>query len=382
MAIGRSNPGIEVRYAGRVGVQQRLLPSYRVVFIDTLAAACSHGLSIFAGESGPGEAIATTRNLNLASFYPARNRHFGRVDSAYYFIWQQGLIDWLEDWQPDALILEANPRYINSRQAIRWMHARQRPVIGWGLGAPQYTSTGMFTNFLRKLRSNFLLSLDALIAYSHRGADEYKAQGFPAEKIYIAQNAVSTRPAKPYPERTTGPGERRTVLFVGRLQVRKRIDNLLVACANLPEAIRPALWIVGDGPARTDFEALAQKIYPEARFLGAVHGPELARLFRDADLFVLPGTGGLAVQEAMSYGLPVIVAEGDGTQNDLVRSENGWLVPPDDQARLQLALGEALSNSDRLRHMGRESYRIVSQEINVETMVESFIQALNHTRAT
>jgi glycosyltransferase involved in cell wall biosynthesis len=365
-----------------VGVQQRLLPSYRVVFFDTLAAACSLGLSVFAGEPGLGEAIATTRNLNLASFYPARNRHFGRVDSAYYFLWQQGLIDWLEYWQPDALILEANPRYINSRQAIRWMHARQRPVIGWGLGAPQYTSTGMFTNFLRKLRSNFLLSLDALIAYSHRGAEEYKTQGFPAEKIYIAQNAVSTRPAKPYPERTAEHGERRTVLFVGRLQVRKRIDNLLVACANLPEAIRPALWIVGDGPARTDFEALAQKIYPEARFLGAVHGPELARLFRDADLFVLPGTGGLAVQEAMSYGLPVIVAEGDGTQNDLVRSENGWLVPPDDQARLQLALEEALSNLDRLRHMGRESYRIVSQEINVETMVESFIQALNNTRAT
>ena len=41
--------------------------------------------------------------------------------------------------------------------------------------------------------------------------------------------------------------------------------------------------------------------------------------FAGADLFVLPGTGGLAVQEAMSYALPVIVAKGDGTQEDLVR---------------------------------------------------------------
>jgi glycosyltransferase involved in cell wall biosynthesis len=382
MAVGSSTPENEIEYPGRAGVQQRLLPGYRVTFFDMLSAACSRGLSVFAGEPGPGEAIAITRNLNLASYYPARNRHFGRVDSAYYFLWQQGLIDWLEHWQPDVIILEANPRYITSRQAIRWMHARRRPVIGWGLGAPQYTSSGLFTYFLRKLRSNFLLSLDALIAYSQRGADEYEAQGFPADKIFVAQNAVSTRPAKPYPERTTGPGKRRTVLFVGRLQVRKRIDNLLVACANLPQAICPALWIVGEGPARAEFEELAQRIYPETRFFGAVHGSELARLFREADLFVLPGTGGLAVQEAMSYGLPVVVAEGDGTQNDLVSSENGWLVPPDDQDGLQKALQEALSNPDRLRSMGRESHRIVSQEINVEKMVEVFVQALNNTTVT
>lgn len=375
-----SNPKIDVKYTGKAGVQQRLLPSYRVVFFDTLAVACSRGLSVFAGEPGPGEAITTTQKLNVASFHFARNWNIGGVDSAYYFLWQRGLITWLEDWQPDALILEANPRYITSRQAIRWMHARQRPVIGWGLGAPPYTSKSLFTDFLRKYRKDFLLSFDALIAYSQRGADEYKAEGFAIEKIYVAQNAVAKRPVDRFPERIAQPRIPRTILFVGRLQTRKRIDNLLVACANLPITIRPRLWIVGDGPARKEFEELAQRIYPATKFWGAVHGLDLATLFREADLFVLPGTGGLAVQEAMAYGLPVIVAEGDGTQNDLVRSKNGWVVPPDDQGRLQLALQEALSNPDRLRSMGRESYRIVSQEINVEKMVGVFLQALNHIR--
>ena len=382
MTVEPSNPGIDTKYTGRVGVQQRLLPSYRVVFFDTLAAACSRGLSVFAGEPGRGEAITTTQKLNVASYYFARNWHFGRTDSTYYFLWQRGLIAWLEYWQPDALILEANPRYKTSRQAIRWMHARQRPVIGWGLGAPPYTSRSPFTDFLRKYRKDFLLSFDALIAYSQRGAEEYRAEGFPIGKIYVAQNAVTKRPVDLFPERMAQPGKPCTILFVGRLQARKRIDNLLVACASLPLTIRPRLWIVGDGPAREEFEELAQKIYPATQFLGAVHGPELVTLFREADLFVLPGTGGLAVQEAMAYGLPVIVAEGDGTQNDLVRSENGWLVPSDDQGGLQLALQEALSNPDRLRSMGRESYRIVSQDINVEKMVEVFVQALNHIRVS
>jgi glycosyltransferase involved in cell wall biosynthesis len=167
------------------------------------------------------------------------------------------------------------------------------------------------------------------------------------------------------------------VLFVGRLQARKRIDSLLRACAALPAALQPRLVIVGDGPARPEFEALAARVFPQAQFAGARHGAELEAYFAAADVFVLPGTGGLAVQQAMSYGLPVVVAEADGTQNDLVRPENGWLIPPDDLDALVAALCTALSDPARLRRMGAASYRIVSQEVNLEEMVGVFVQALS-----
>ena len=141
--------------------------------------------------------------------------------------------------------------------------------------------------------------------------------------------------------------------------------------------VQPSLIIVGDGPERGNLEALAQRVYPSAQFVGARHGDELTPYFAEADLFVLPGTGGLAVQQAMSHGLPVIVAKGDGTQDDLVRSENGWQIPPEDYNALVGILRDALSDIPRLRVMGEESYRIVSQEINLEKMVESFVGALN-----
>ncbi|NUM49189.1 MAG: glycosyltransferase family 4 protein, partial [Anaerolineales bacterium] len=181
----------------------------------------------------------------------------------------------------------------------------------------------------------------------------------------------------PPPPRPSTPHPPLTLLFVGRLQTRKRLDLLLHACATLPPDLQPHLIIVGDGPARQEFQTLAAQIYPRAEFVGAKHGPDLAPYFTAADLFVLPGTGGLAVQEAMSYGLPAIVAEGDGTQDALVRPDNGWLVPPDDLPGLCATLADALSAPPRLRHMGIESYRIVSEEINLENMVQSFIQALN-----
>ena len=88
----------------------------------------------------------------------------------------------------------------------------------------------------------------------------------------------------------------------------------------------------------------------------------------------------MAVQEAMSYGLPVLVAQGDGTQDDLGRPGHGWQVTPGDQAGFTAALREALSDLARLRLMGAESYRIVSEEINLETMVDSFVGALESVR--
>ena len=83
----------------------------------------------------------------------------------------------------------------------------------------------------------------------------------------------------------------------------------------------------------------------------------------------------------MSHGLPVIVAQGDGTQDDLVRAGNGWQVPPDDFEALLAALKQALSDIPRLRRMGAESYRIVAEEINLERMVEAFVEALNGSSA-
>jgi glycosyltransferase involved in cell wall biosynthesis len=166
-----------------------------------------------------------------------------------------------------------------------------------------------------------------------------------------------------------------TILFVGRLQARKRVDYLLKACAQLDSNLR--LVIVGDGPEREKLESLAKEVYPNAEFRGARHGAELKPYFTEADLFVLPGTGGLAIQEAMSYGLPVIVAQGDGTQDDLVRKESGWQTPPGDFDALVSTMKNALSDVARLRRMGEESYRIVKEEINIEKMVEAFVTALN-----
>lgn len=354
----------------RLGLQQRVLASYRVPFFDALAVDCPKGLGIFAGAPRPAESIDSGALPQVAQFFPAHNRHLFR--GAFYLCWQSGLLEWLESWQPEVLVIEANPRYLRTPAMIHWMHARHRPVIGWGLGA------GARPGMLSGLRRKFLGQFDALITYSQQGAGEYARSGFPGERILVAPNAVAPRPANPLPERfpdfNSGGA---VILFVGRLQSRKRVDLLVRACAALPGRLNPCLWIVGDGPEKAQLEDLARQVYPKAEFFGARYGAELEPLFLKADLFVLPGTGGLAVQQAMSFGLPVIAAEADGTQADLVRPQNGWCVPPGDLDALVRTLKTALEDVARLRQMGQVSYQIVSEEINLERMVQVFEQAVH-----
>ncbi len=135
------------RFQGRLAVQQRVLPSYRVPFFDLLASACEGGMSLFTGLPRPSEGITTTNQLQIANYKSGKNIHL--FSGPLYLCYQRGLMDWLKHWNPDALIVEANPRYLSTASAVRWMHKRNRPVIGWGLGSPP------IRGYLKQRRASF-----------------------------------------------------------------------------------------------------------------------------------------------------------------------------------------------------------------------------------
>lgn len=364
-------------FRGRLGIQQRVLANYRAPFFDALARYCEKGLSVGSGLPLPEESITIATSLEVTQQYKLHNLHLFK--GSMLLCYQRGIKEWLCDWEPDALIMEINTRTISNHMALRWMKKRSRPVLGWGLGSPSPAGLPRVQKLIRQLLIKSVLKphlqgFTGLLTYSHKGATEYTSLGYPADRIFVAPNAVATGTSRALPTRPHGFSERPNILFVGRLQGRKRIDVLLRACASLPEEIQPNLTIIGQGPELNSLSSLARNIYPKVKFHGAIHGSELAPFFKAADLFILPGTGGLAVQEAMSYGLPIIIGEGDGTNDDLVRPENGWqFTKPEALAGI---LQEALSNVSRLRKMGEASYRIVTEEINLEKMVSAFLFAL------
>src|SRR5512138_251426 len=99
------------RFAGRLAVQQRVLPNYRAPFFDLLASACDGGMSLFTGLPRKSEGITTTNKLQITNYHLGQNLHL--FSGSLYLCYQRGLIAWLEGWNPNALVVEANPRYLS-----------------------------------------------------------------------------------------------------------------------------------------------------------------------------------------------------------------------------------------------------------------------------
>jgi glycosyltransferase involved in cell wall biosynthesis len=374
-------------YTGKVGVQQRVLARYRVPLFDQLALELPGGLEVFAGEPRPEEHIVTGTGIPNATYVEARNRHIGR--GPLYFCWQRGYKRWLKSANLEALIVAADPRILSTYLAIRYMHSRRRPVIGWGLGTLNESSGRVGLSVLSRLRSRFYRSFDAVIAYSSKAADDYRRAGIPDERIFIAHNAVSTEAADAARTRFPSDGEEvrkwrsghglsgMTLICVGRLISAKRLDLLIEACRSIGDGCE--LLIVGDGPERARLERIAAKRFPSTTFLGHQEGDALSIAFASADVFVLPGTGGLAIFEAMAYGKPVIVGQGDGTEADLVREgRNGRLVRPDDLGELTGAIRKYVGHPEMIVSEGRESRKIIDEEASIERMVLTFVSALKY----
>jgi glycosyltransferase involved in cell wall biosynthesis len=148
-----------------------------------------------------------------------------------------------------------------------------------------------------------------------------------------------------------------TVLFVSKLQVRKRCSDLVAAFAALRPGTAAQLLIVGDGEERGRLEALVRaQGLPNVRFAGFRNQSELPAFYDLCDLFVLPSERepwGLVVNEAMNAGRPVVASDAVGAARDLVRhGQSGFVYPVGDVARLRDCLQILLDHRELRLKMG------------------------------
>lgn len=121
------------------------------------------------------------------------------------------------------------------------------------------------------------------------------------------------------------PPEAVVLLWAGKITPVKNPQLLVEALALLQEPLRRrlALVVVGDGPLRESFETQLEPLLPgRCRFTGFRNQSEMGRFHALADALVFPSrqgeTWGLVVNEALQFGLPVLVSNHAGCARDLV----------------------------------------------------------------
>jgi len=167
---------------------------------------------------------------------------------------------------------------------------------------------------------------DAVITVSQHSRDELVAAGVPPARVHVVTEGVATPPPTAgWPE--AWPGDGLKLLYLGRLEERKRPD---LAVAALRRAGVPAsLVIAGEGPLADQLAGAG------VRLVGRVSEEDKWRLYDSADVLLFGSTlegFGLVVAEAQSRGVPVIAAAGTATREALADGESGLLVTPDADA--------------------------------------------------
>ena len=355
-------------------IRQRVLTDYRTDLFELIGAACSGGCTVFSGSPKPSEGIGTGGSLAAANYISVENRTY--LKGVFETHRQPGLKQHLKNSLPSIYVTVPNPRLIDSFSTSRYLRKQGIPCVAWGIGTTDFWDKP-FKSLRKIYRKTFLNQFDAFLCYGTKAAAQYAALGFDEERIFPIFNATKARPSGPPPERSNQFTAVPKIITIGRLIESKGFDRLIDAASILQQkGIKLQVWIVGDGPDRTRLEKLSGDIKAPVEFLGRKTGEDLSRICEQSDLFVLPGLGGLAIQEAMTFALPIIVTEADGTEVDLVR-ENGWVVKKNDVDKLANAIQLAIRDPQSLRLRGLESYRIVQEEINLEMMAERFVQSAN-----
>jgi glycosyltransferase involved in cell wall biosynthesis len=171
------------------------------------------------------------------------------------------------------------------------------------------------------------------------------------------------------------PGDAPVFLMVGRFAAPKDQPSLIRAFSSgRLQALGAHLLLAGDGPGRSESEALARSlgVHRRVRFLG-VRG-DVPRLLAAAVAFVLVSRwegSPVSVMEAMAAGRPV-VATAVGCIPELVVGAAGRLVTPGDGAALEAALHALASDRAAACAAGTAAGRIACERFDVSTTADAY----------
>jgi glycosyltransferase involved in cell wall biosynthesis len=225
----------------------------------------------------------------------------------------------------------------------------------------------------------------AILAYSSAAARTVAALGVPPERVVVCHNGLDVsdvlthgdaiRDAAAATRREEQLGTEIVFLYVGRLTAGKKVDVLIDAFAELDMAYDCVLWIVGDGPDLGPLQERASRLQNRTiRFWGRkLDGVE--KYFAAADCVVLPGSGGLALNQAMALGVPCICGMADGTADDLVMDDvTGWRFGNDDPGSLKAAMERAIEarRAGSLSKIGEAARDHLLATSTVDRMVDTF----------
>lgn len=232
---------------------------------------------------------------------------------------------------------------------------------------------------------------DGALAYASLGKEIMPTYGIAPDKVFVTYNSNNTdamfsikeqlSKEKNIPEKNS-----HRIIHVGRLVKWKRVDLLIDAFSKIaPSFPQAELVVVGGGPEMENLKGQAAGLHLAEKviFTGPIHDNETIASYLSASaIYVLAGMGGLSINDAMTFGLPVICSVCDGTEQDLIiDNKNGLFFEENNVDDLTRKLLILLKDPDRASGMGEESRKIIRDKVNLDTVSDRYIEAYKNILA-
>lgn len=265
--------------------------------------------------------------------------------------------------------------------------AINRVLLATGLILPVKWAQWLYRRALLAIDKRARNHVDAHVNY----VEAYEllgSYGIPREKIFITRNSPDTDLLLSVKDSLAGtppilPHNPYRLLHVGRLVAWKRVDMLIRAFSRVREHFPEAeLLVIGTGPDEAALKKLAQdmKLGTSVIFTGGVYDLQLlGQYFMATSLYVLAGMGGLSINDAMCFGLPILCSVCDGTEKILVREGiNGRYFRDGDEDDLVEKIIWFFDHAGQLQEMGRKSEEIIRNEVNIHTVINGYMNAFHY----
>jgi len=262
---------------------------------------------------------------------------------------------------------------------IEVMNFTGTPKIGWFHATTINDPWEFPTNLIVEPVQMWLRSkLSGMVAISTSSRQVWK-KVFGREGIIIS-GGVDTAKYANAPVLDLGDKEEIKLLFVGRLDARKGILDLMRAMSMVPKSVKWKLWIVGNGPQMAEAWEMVAKhgLGGNVRFVGRVSDKDLPGYFKAADIYCAPSWGGeslgLVLLEAMAAGTPIVAYSNPGYRYTLngYPWENG-LVPVKSVRKLAESITELATNSELRRRVSEWEVEKV-KNFDWEVMTDKFLE--------
>jgi glycosyltransferase involved in cell wall biosynthesis len=292
--------------------------------------------------------------------------------------------------KPDVIICEGESNLPNNLLAVAYAKITRTPYVWWGLGRVRSNKPSVFRKLFHPLIKYMLKNATAILAYSTFAKEFYSSYGINENKIFIAYNCVDTEKVTVDIEKYTpfvkkekeklGLDDKTIMLFVGSFSKEKKIENLILAYQQVKNQYpNTALLLVGDGEVKQEIENLVKEQNLKDVIFTGRKIEDVSLYFLLGDIFVLPGEGGLAINQAMIHELPIVTVPADGTELDMViNGKNGYIVENNDIDALAEAIIQILTNDVLRKKMTQSSRILVEERFNIKNMINIIIDCIGY----